>query len=116
VAAATATAEFTGADGDHFHAGLAQQGVGVGVAVVTDHHARLHGHHVVAVVPLLALGGKRIAAGFYYAQGLEAEGGGDATYTRYKKTVPGADPVQYADVRRLFRAGEMSPATVEGVL
>ncbi len=44
------------------------------------------------------------------------EGGGDANYSRYKNRIPGADPVQYADVRRLFREGKMSPYSVEAVL
>jgi len=45
-----------------------------------------------------------------------AEGGDDAPYSDYKKKVPGADPVQYSDVRRLFKEGEMSPHTVESVM
>lgn len=44
------------------------------------------------------------------------EGGGDANYSKYKNRVPGADPVQYADVRRLFREGKLSPHNVEDVL
>ena len=42
--------------------------------------------------------------------------GGDATYSQYKNTVPGADPVQYSDVRGLFRAGKMTPTAVENVM
>lgn len=42
--------------------------------------------------------------------------GGDATYSEYKKRVPGADPVQYSDVRGLARAGALTPRAVEGVL
>ena len=45
-----------------------------------------------------------------------SEGGGDARYSDYKKKVPGADPVQYTDVRRLFKEGKMSPYTVEAAL
>lgn len=44
------------------------------------------------------------------------EGGGDARYSDYKKKVPGADPVQYSDVRRLFKEGNMTPYTVESVI
>ena len=52
-------------------AGLAQQRVGVGVAVVGDDHARLERHDVVAVVPLLALRLVGVAAGRHRAQLLE---------------------------------------------
>lgn len=45
-----------------------------------------------------------------------AEGGGDAPYSNYKENVPDADPVQYSDVRRLFKEGNMTPDSVEGVL
>lgn len=45
-----------------------------------------------------------------------AEGGDDAPYSNYKKKVPDADPVQYSDVRRLFREGKMSPYSVESVI
>lgn len=44
------------------------------------------------------------------------EGGGDANYSKYKNEVPGADPVQYNDVRELFREGKMSPYSVQSVL
>lgn len=50
------------------------------------------------------------------AQEVFADGGGDARYSEYKKRVPGADPVQYSDVRRLFKAGQMTPAEVERVI
>jgi 3-mercaptopyruvate sulfurtransferase SseA len=39
-----------------------------------------------------------------------------ATYSEYKGRVPGADPVQYGDVRRLFSEGRLSPQAVEAVL
>ena len=45
-----------------------------------------------------------------------AEGGDDAPYSDYKKKVPGADPVQYTDVRRLFLEGRLSPRSVLGVM
>ena len=60
MAAAAAAAEFRAADGDHLDAGLAQQRVGVDVAVVADDHAGLERDDVVAVVPLLALGSKAL--------------------------------------------------------
>ena len=55
MAAAAAAAEFGAAHGDDLDAGLAQQRVGVGVAVVGDDDAGLERDDVVAVVPLLAL-------------------------------------------------------------
>ena len=77
VTAPTAPAQFAGADGDDFHASLAQQGVGVSVAVIADHHARFQADHVVAIVPLLAFGGEAVAAGLDNAQFLQAQGLGD---------------------------------------
>ena len=44
------------------------------------------------------------------------EGGDNAPYSDYKKKVPGADPVQYSDVRQLFKEGKMSPYSVESVM
>ena len=44
------------------------------------------------------------------------EGGGDARYSDYKNRVPGADPVQYSDIRRLFKSGKMSPYSIEDVM
>ena len=61
------------ADGDHLDAGLAQQRVGVGVAVVGDDDAGLERHDVVAVVPLLALGLVGVAAGLDHAQLVEPQ-------------------------------------------
>lgn len=45
-----------------------------------------------------------------------AEGGADASYSDYKKKVPGADPVQYSDVRRLYREGQLTPGAIETIL
>jgi hypothetical protein len=44
------------------------------------------------------------------------ESGGDARYSDYKKKVPGADPVQYKDVRGLYKAGAMTPESVQSVI
>ena len=52
---APAPAQLAARDLDHLDALLAQMGVGGDVALVGDHHARLDGEHVAAVVPLLAL-------------------------------------------------------------
>src|SRR5574337_1409743 len=61
--AAAAAAELAAAHRDHLDPGLAQQRVGVGVAVVGDDHAGLERDHVVAVVPLFALRLPGVAAG-----------------------------------------------------
>src|SRR5215831_14575470 len=63
VATATALAQLEPLDRDHLDAGLAQRGVGAGVALVGDDHAGLERDHVVAVVPLLALGLEVVPAG-----------------------------------------------------
>src|SRR5262252_6824857 len=63
VAAAAALAELEALDRDDLDAGLAQRGVGARVALVGDDHPGFEGDHVVAVVPLLALGLERVAAG-----------------------------------------------------
>ena len=60
-------------NGDHFYTGFAQQGVGVGIAVVADNHAGLQCHHVIAVVPLLTFGGEGITASFDDAQFFQAQ-------------------------------------------
>lgn len=50
------------------------------------------------------------------AQEVFQKGGGDARYSEYKQTVPGADPVQYNDVRKLYRGGNLTPDTVQQVI
>lgn len=69
--------------------------------------------------------GRRRREGFASARAREvhararqvfAVGGAGAPYSDYKKRVPGADPVQYSDVRRLFMEGSLTPYTVESVL
>jgi hypothetical protein len=42
--------------------------------------------------------------------------GENATYTNYKKLVPRADPVQYSDIRDLYRTGKLTPITTAGVI
>ena len=44
-----------------------------------------------------------------------ADGGG-SQYTKYRAGVPDADPVQYSDVRRLWREGRLTPENVQDVL
>ena len=61
--AAAAAAQLGADDRDDLDAGLAQQRVGDGVAVVGEDDARLDRDGVVAAVPLLALGGVDVAAG-----------------------------------------------------
>ncbi len=57
--------------------GPAQQRVGVGVAVVGEHHAGLDGDEVVAAVPLLALRVVVGAAGLHHPQLVKPERAGD---------------------------------------
>jgi len=42
--------------------------------------------------------------------------GGNFTYAGYKAAVETADPVLYADAHRLWRAKQLSPASIEAVL
>lgn len=42
--------------------------------------------------------------------------GGDASYSDYKRSVLGADPVQYTDLRSLYRAGRLTPASVQNIM
>lgn len=44
------------------------------------------------------------------------DGGGDARFTDYKNKVPGADPVQYNDVRDLYKQGKLTPDAVQQVI
>ena len=53
-AAAAAPPQFSPRNAEHVDAFGAQGGVGVVVAVVTDHHTGAQGQHVVAVIPLFA--------------------------------------------------------------
>src|SRR5262249_59306789 len=53
VTAAAALAELEALDRDDLDPGLAQRGVGAGVALVGDDHPGLERDHVVPVVPLL---------------------------------------------------------------
>lgn len=50
------------------------------------------------------------------AQDLFQKSNGDATYTAYRGAVVGADPVQYSDVRALYRSGQLTPQAVEDAL
>jgi len=38
------------------------------------------------------------------------------TYSDYKAAVPGADPVQFADIRKLWLSGRLTVDSVRGVL
>src|SRR3546814_4007015 len=62
MAAAGAPAELGTRYGDEFDAGLPQKRVGVDIAVIGDHDAGLDGDHVVAIIPLLALGRVSVAS------------------------------------------------------
>lgn len=39
-----------------------------------------------------------------------------ATYSEYKAIIPGADPVQFADIRKLWLSGQLSLDNVRRVL
>ena len=58
---ASPSTKLRGIDRQYFHAGFTQEGVGVHIPVVSHNDTRLQGHHVIAVVPLLALGGESLA-------------------------------------------------------
>src|SRR5271165_4283005 len=73
MAAAAAAAELGSAHGNDLDAGLAKQGVGVGIAVVVNDHAGLERDDIVAVVPLLTFGLPGIAAGLDHDQRLQAQ-------------------------------------------
>ena len=60
---AAARAQLRAGDADDLDAGLLEAVVGLVVALVGDGDARCEGEGVVAVVPLLALGGDRVEAG-----------------------------------------------------
>ena len=55
----------------HLDAGVLEPVVGLVVALVGDRHPRREGQGVVAVVPLLALGGDRVEAGVDLVQGVD---------------------------------------------
>jgi hypothetical protein len=74
VTAAAALAQLKARDRDHLDADLAQRGVGPGVSLVRHHHAGFQGDHVVAVVPLLALGLEGVSAGLDDAHLADAQG------------------------------------------
>jgi|SaaInlStandDraft_3_1057020.scaffolds.fasta_scaffold30963_2 hypothetical protein len=42
--------------------------------------------------------------------------GGRPTYSRYKRSVPNSDPVQFSDVSKLHKAGNLTPVAVQGIL
>ena len=55
-------------DRNDVDAGAAQRGVGLGVAVIGEHHARFQGDAVVRTVRLPASGGVAVACGLHEAQ------------------------------------------------
>src|SRR5215831_16368884 len=76
MATAAALAELVSLDRDHLDAGLAQRGVGAGVALVGDDDAGLQRDDVVAVIPLFALGSEHVPAGLDDAHLAHAQGPG----------------------------------------
>src|SRR3712207_6664925 len=73
---AAAAAQLRARDPHHLDAGRLERGVGDGVAFVGHRQARGDGEGVVAVVPLLALGGDRVETGVDHPQPVDAHGGG----------------------------------------
>ena len=41
---------------------------------------------------------------------------GRATYSEYRMRVPGADPVQYTDMRNMWKSGSFTPQGVQDAL
>ena len=74
--AAPAAAEFRARDRHDLDAGRLERGVGDGVPLVGHRDPRGHGEGVVAVVPLLALGGDRVEPGVDHPQAVDAHRGG----------------------------------------
>src|SRR6516225_9050541 len=71
---ATATSpEFGANDRDHLNSGLAEQGVSISVAVVSENHAGRSTNEICAAVPLGALAHVVGAAGLDHAHGLETQ-------------------------------------------
>src|SRR5215469_12934156 len=73
VAAATPSAELGADDRDHFDPGLAEQGVRVSIAVVSEDHARRSANEIGAAIPLGALAHVVGAAGLDNAHRLEPQ-------------------------------------------
>src|SRR6478672_6896110 len=97
--AASAPAELRAGDGDDLDAGLGQAFVRVDVALVGDDDTGCDGEHVVAVVPLLALGLVVVAAGGNEPQARQVESPGDGgeqiglALDLHACVVPGLEPV-----------------------
>jgi hypothetical protein len=56
---------------------------------------------------------ERVAEVYTGSRGVFDETGGKASYSEYKTRVPDADPVLYNDMRRLWKAGDLTPRTAE---
>ncbi len=41
---------------------------------------------------------------------------GRPTYSLFKRSVPGADPVLFSDTTKLYKDGNLTPSAVQGVL
>lgn len=59
---------------------------------------------------------QRAAEVFNSAKPLLDQTKGNLPYSDYRHAVAGADPVQHDDVRRLYKAGKLTPEAVQGVL
>ena len=88
VPAAAAAAQLGTDDRNDLDAGIAQRGVGLGVAVIGEHHPRLQSDGVVRAVPLLALGRVVVPGGLHQAQPFVARGLGDHVHEAAVSLVP----------------------------
>ena len=77
VTTTAASPEFGRADLDDLDTSIAQEFVGVEVAIVANDHTRLEGDDVIRVIPLLALGGIRVATRRDNLQFFEVKGLGN---------------------------------------
>ena len=74
MSAATSASKLRADDRDHLDARLAQQGIGIGIAVIGKDHARRGADQIGAAVPLRPLAHVARAAGLDQPHGFQAEG------------------------------------------
>lgn len=51
-----------------------------------------------------------------HAKDLFTHTGGRPTYSRFKMEVPGADPVRFKDLQKLWNSGKLTPEAVQSAL
>lgn len=77
VAAPSTASQLGGLDFDNLHPGLREQSIGRGVAVVSNDDTGLKSYHIIAVIPLLALGFPAVATRLDGTQTIQSQGAGD---------------------------------------